>query len=552
MPRLAPTALIPLILSIANCATAQTLKGRVWTHEQHGIKMTIPEGYASIPLQVDEKWISAKFLSDKTYLSKYSDGLAAHRGLMRIIIFTEKAKKGSATEVHKTDEGSTFIGVGAVPYQGYRNYVKRHRKDFIFSKEDETRIGGADSLMCEVKIHKARPKLHLYSVVIRQPTFEMAVEFEVLEDRLDKVKQNCLRALKSIRIKAPSNEASAPITHKGAKRTSTRLWTEFRSEWRKRPSLERDEIRKVMEQQHHVATRKATPDDWTTNESKHFLVISHANPKFTKQITNGAELFYKWCETEFGSLGEDYVRRPVLRLCKDSAEYRLLGSSSSTNWSLLVSDREIGTYYELGTGSSGQNISTLFPGILQHFLQERDPYIVSYTPDWLKWALTDYVRECHVSDRKLDFRVKNRALDGLVDLQGNYVLIRELLRNGKLPKLQELLGMNKVKFPKMRSSALRYVMGPGSRDKAFKNYLTRYFKTAIAVGEEYDNSNAITAKHTETEQEKEERAKAYATQSKARAKQLQNEINEKMLADINAKTWAKHETAFVKFVKKGR
>ncbi len=552
MQRLAPSVLVAVILSIANCATAQTLKGRVWTHEQHGIKMTIPEGYATIPLQVDEKWISAKFLSDKTYLSKYSDGLAAHRGLMRIIIFTEKAKKGSATEVHETDEGSTFIGVGAVPYQGYRNYVKRHRKGFFFSKEDETRIGGTDSLMCEVKIHKSKPKLHLYSVVIRQPTFEMAVEFEVLEDRLDKVKENCLRALKSIRIKAPAIGASAPITHKGAKRTSTRLWTAFRSEWRKRPSQERDEIRKDMERQHHAATRKATPEDWTTTESKHFLVISHASPKFTKQMTNGAELFYKWCETEFGSLGEDYVRRPVLRLCKDIAEYRHLGSSSGTDWSLLGTDREIGTCYDLATGSSGRDISTLFPGILQHFLQERDPYIVSYTPYWLKRALTDYVRGCYVSGRKLDFRVENRALDGLVDRQGNNVSARELHRNGKLPKLQELLGMDDAKFTKMRSSALRYVMGPGSRDKAFKNFLKRYFETAIAVGDKDDNTKGMTFKPAETEQEEEERARAYATQSKARAKLLQNEISEKMLAGINAKTWAKHEKAFAKFVMKAK
>ena len=554
MPRLTPSVLVSAFLIIATSATAQELKGRVWSHDKHGIKMTIPEGYATVPLQVDEKWIAAKFLSDKTYLSKSKEWSQEHRALMRIIIFTEKAKKGSATEVHETDEGSTFIGIGAVPYQGYRDYVKRHRTGFFFSKEDETKIGGTDSLMCEVQVHKGEPKLHLYSIVIRQPTFEMAVEFEVLEDRLDKVQKECLRALKSIRITAPAIEASAPITHKSTKRTSTRLWTAFRSEWRKRPSKERDEIRKDMERQHHAATKKTTPEGWTTTESKHFLVISHASPKFTKQMTDGAELFYKWCEKEFGSLGEDYVRRPVLRLCKDRDEYAAFhfDSSNSTGWSLSGSDREIGTYYDNYNGSSGRDVSILFSGILQHFLQERDPYIVTYTPYWLTWALNDYVRECYVKGRKLDFRVEDMERDGA----------RELQRDGKLPKLQELLGMDEAKFTKMRSSsyqmsyatsqALRYVIGPGSRDKVFKDFLKRYFKTAIAVGEKNDDTKGMTFKSAETEKEEEERAKAYATQSKERAKRLQNEINAQMLAGIDKKTWDKHEKAFSKFVKRGK
>lgn len=558
MKTFAPRILVPCVLAAAiltttDAATAQQLKGRVWSHSQHGVKLTIPEGYATVPLQVDEKWIAAKFLSDKTYLSKGKDWNREHRALMRIIIFTEKAKKGSATEVHET-EGTTFIGIGAVPYQGYRDYVKRHRRGFFFSKEDEKKIGGQDALMCEVEIHKSEPKLHLYSVVMRQPTFEIAVEFECLEDRLDKVKKQVLRSLNSIRIKAPAAEASAPITHKGTKRTSTRLWTAFRSEWRKRPSQEREEIRKDMERQHHAATRKATPEDWTITESKHFMVVSHASPKFTKQMTDGAELFYKWCEKEFGSLGDDYVRRPVLRLCKDRDEYSAFhfDSSNSTGWSLVGADREIGTYYDNYNGSSGRDVSILFSGILQHFLQERDPYIVSYTPYWLTWALNDYVSECYIKGRKLDFRVEDYARDGA----------RELHRQGKLPKLQELLGMDEAKFSKLRSSnyemnyatsqALRYVIGPGSRDKAFKKFLKRYFRAAIEVGEKNDDSKGMTFKPAETEKEEEERAKAYAKASKERAKRLQGEINAKMLGGINAKTWAKHEKAFGKFVKKGK
>ncbi|HEB52074.1 MAG TPA: hypothetical protein ENI87_02340, partial [bacterium] len=477
------------ILALATDLTAQQLKGRKWTHDKFGVEMTIPQDFSVVPLQVDEKWIAAKFLCDKTYISKSRDWNHEHRPLMRIIIFTEEAKKDTGTEIHEED-GKTLIGIGAVPYQGYRDYVKRHRSGFFFNKENEARIGGKDCLMCEVEVHKSEPKLHLYSVVFRRPTFEFAVEFEVLEDRKDKLEAKLMKSLRSIRFDDSVVEASAPITGggKGRKRTSSRLWTAFRDEWRKRPRAERDEIRRGMEQRHHEAVRKATPEDWTISESKHFLVVSHASAKFTKQMTDGAELFYKWCEKEFGDLGDDYVRRPVLRLCKDFDEYKAyhFDSSNETGWSLVGADREIGTYYDNYNGSSGRDVSLLFGGIMQHFLQERDPFIVSYTPYWLTWALDDYVRECYVKGRKLDFRVGDATRDEA----------RNLLRDGKLPKLQELLSMNMSQLRDLlkkdrrmgyaASQALRYVIGPGSKDKAFKNFVKRYFETAIAVGEKYD------------------------------------------------------------------
>ena len=553
----APSLLAATILTLVNCASAQELDGRKWSHEKYGVTLTIPKGYETVPLQVDEKWISAKFLSDKSYISKSKEFSAEHRALMRIVIFAESAKKKSGTEVHETEDGTTLIGIGSVPYQGYRDYVKRHRKGFFFSREDDTKIAGQEAQFCEVQVHKGDPKLHLYTMIVRRPTFEIAVEFEVLEDRLDKVKRECMKSLNSMRFTAPAVEASAPITGSGGgktRKTSTKLWSAFRKEWRKRPKKERDEIRKDMEIQHHEAIKKTTPEDWSVTESKHFMIVSHASPKFTKQMTEGAELFYKWCEKEFGSLGDDYVRRPVLRLCKDVDEYKAFhfDSSNETGWSFTGGDREIGTYYDNYNGSSGRDVSVLFSGILQHFLQERDSYIISYTPYWLTWSLNDYVTECYVKGRKLDFRVDDVVRDEA----------RALHRDGGLPKLQELMSMSESEFNNLMkkerrnryavSQALRYVIGPGAKDKSFKSFLKRYFESAIAVAEKNDDGRFTMRKSATTEEEEEEQAKEYSRQSKERAKKLQKEINELMLGDIKEKTWAKHEAAFGKFVKKGK
>lgn len=548
---------VVLSAAFAGPALAQKLDGRKWTHEKYGIELKIPDDFSEVPLQIDEQWIAGKFLSDKSYLSKDREWNHEHKPLMRVILFTEKAKKDTGQEVHESEDGkTTFIGIGAVPYQGYRDYIKRHRKGFFFSKEEEEDVAGEDCLMCEVEVHRSRPKLHLYSVVFRRPTFELAIEFEVLEDRKDKLERDIKRCIDSIRFEEPQAGVEAAITgKKETRRTSTRLWTAFRSEWRKRSLEERSEIRREMERQHHEAVRQRTPEDWQISESKHFLVVSHADKLFSEKMVDGAELFWDWCEEEFGELGDDHVRRPVLRLCKDYDEYKAFhfDSSNTTGWSLTGADHEIGTYFDTSNGNSGRDVNVLFGGILRHYLQEKDSFIISYTPYWLTWAVDNYVSEVYVKGRKLDFRVDGWARDEA----------RQMFRDEKLPALQKLLTMTEAEFTAMQkqdqratyatSQALRYVLGPGGREKSFKDFLVRYFQATIEVASRHDDEWVkIDRSSATTEEEEEEQQRLYSERTKERAKQLQSEINELMFEDMNEKKWEKHEKAYATFVKKGK
>ncbi|MCA8950979.1 MAG: hypothetical protein KDE27_15855 [Planctomycetes bacterium] len=553
MQQATSVALLAATLVAAVHLDAQQLEGRKWTHEKLGVELTIPEGYEVVPLQPDEQWIVAKFLCDKTYIAK-DEWNTEHRPLMRVVAFTEKAKSASAAEVHEEKDGTTFIGIGAVPYQGYRDYVKRHRSGFFFSKEKEDKVAGEDCLVCEVEINKREPKLHLYSVVFRRPTFELAVEFEVLEDRIDKLERDCLRALDSVRFGEPA-AAEAAVTGVGGRRTSTRLWTAFRGEWRKRSLEERYEIRKQIEREHHEAVRKKTPDDWTITESKHFLVVSHTDSKFTDIMTDGAEVFWSWCEENFGKLSDDYVRRPVMRLCKDQDEYLAyhFASSGTTGWSLFDDTFEVGSYYSTYDGTSGSNVSRVFTSILRFYLQEKDPYIIEYTPYWITWALDDYFDNAVVKGKKIDFRAEDWARDGA----------RDMLREDKLPKLRELLELDADGYSALRkkdyranyaaAQALRYVLGPGQRIKQFKDFLNRYFEAAIQVGEADDKKVAAAdPSSAQTEEEEEALAKAEQERKKARKKAMQDKINATVLAGLGDKDWQKLEKAYAEFVKKGK
>lgn len=539
--------------ALAGPTAAQELKGHTWTYDKIGMQMTVPDGFAVIPLQTDEQWIVAKFLSDKTYLSKDKDWNAEHKPLLRVIVFTAEAVKDSGVEVHEGENGSKFVGVGAVPYQGYRDYVKRNRTGFFFSKEDQDKVAGQECLMCEIDVHKDTPKLHLYTVVFHRPKFEVAVELEVLEDRKDQLEKIARKALESVRLTDPETVVSAPTTGAG-KRTSVRLWTAFRGEWKKRPIAERTDIRKKMETEHHEAVRKRTPDDWKVSESEHFLVVSHCDERFTKRMVDGAEVFYDWCKQEFGKLGEDYVRRPVLRLCKDFDEYKAyhFDSSGTTGWSAPGDDFEIGTYWDDYNGSSGRDISMLLDRILIHFLTETDSAIVEYTPFWLTYALDDYVSAARIKGKKVDFGLDDYVRDESRDMQ----------REGKLPKLRDILEMDADKYIDMRKTdrragyattqALRFVLGPGARDKQLKDFLQRYFKASIAAAEKHDKDWTGVSKSAETEEEEERQMKERSSRNKERRKQVQKEINDAVFVGCGDKDWEKFEKGYDAFVRAGK
>ena len=103
------------------------------------------------------------------------------------------------------------------------------------------------------------------------------------------------------------------------------------------------------------------------------------------------------------------------------------------------------------------------------------------------------------------------------------------------------------------TQALRYVLGPGARDKAFKDFLKRYFKAAIDVAEKHDGDwKKVDHKSATTEEEEERQAKEYQQRTKERAKQVQKEINGLVLGQLDEKAWEKHEKAFAEFVRKGK
>lgn len=544
------------IVAAASPLTAQ-LKGGFYENETLGFRVGVPSKWEEVPLKVEEDWIVAKFLSDRSYVTSGKDFSMDHKPLMKIVVFTDDAKKIKRPEMEKIGANTFFIRDGSVPYQNYRDYLKRNLRGegFFFSEEKQDKVSGVDCMQYEVKLEKREwLKRRLVTWVFKGEGMDVAVEFEVLEDRYDNLigqVRNSLRSFRFVERKesdvATSDDAAAPAK----KQPTSALWTKSRKEWRKLPAEQRLEQRKQIEQNRFEAVKARTPQDWTISRSDHFLVISHADPRFTKTCVDAAEVFHDWLEKTFGDLTDEYVRHGVLRVCKDWDEYeayRFKGSNEARGFS--VSDnREAVTYRDNYNGTSGRDVGYFLDDIFATYLYDKDPLVYGYMPAWLSWGLSRYVARAQVKGRKITFDPDDWEKEE----------IRELIRGDKLHDLKTLMSLDYDQYWSMYKSerrtdselcsVVRFILGPGRRHPRLKNFLPNYLKAVIEVGEEFDEKEGVVHKEATTEEEEEQQAKQVDSKLKERRKAIAAKLNARMTGDWTDKDWQSLQRAYEKAIK---
>lgn len=555
--RLVALALAGAFAALAPSTRAQVVRG-TYIDEELGFRVRVPDDWSEIPVRIDENWIVAKFLSSKTWLSKSRDWNEEHRPLMTVIVFTEDAKRFQGWA--KTRRGNTtFVRITELPYQNYRDYLKRNLESgYFYDTEDETEIAGCKVSRFEILQHKSEPKKRLFTHVFHGEDMDVAIEIEVLEDRIDRLRSVCEHTLQSFRFDDGGKlSAAGPSTgSKDAATEDSTLWTKFRDEWKKAPAEERLRIRKDIEERRFDRLRKSTPDSWKVFDTENFLVITHADDKITKKYVESLESFRDWCDEHFGGLSDDYVRKGVLRICNDRAEYEAYRYKvSGDSWTaLLDEDREVVTYQDSYSGSSGEGIAELFDDVLEMYLADVDPLLLQYTPSWLRTGLTNYVTAAWMKGRKIDFRVDDWEREDM----------KQAERDDKLLSLRELTSLDEETYWKelrversIRSqltTAFRFIMGPGRGQKALRTFLHDYMAAVIEIAakhrEEWEALPTTYEKAAETEEEEEARAKKQRTDEGwgKRRKALLEELNQRMLG-FDGKTWDRLQRAYERFAK---
>ena len=422
-----PHSLATLVFLSALLPAQQTFKAGWYTDKTLGFRVKAPASWRQIPTQPDEQWFVALFQSKKDYHNK--EGYS-WKMMMRVIMFDKNVGKKKKEE----EEAKKVIRFGrTMRYRNFKDYVKQTQGGggFYFSVEKE-RKGGIPATIYEVKFEKlTNAKRRIVAWEFKQGDVSFAVEFQVFEEHYKKLRSmmnNTFKSFKFIETEAAdasnSKAAAAEIPD--------------RDEWKKLSPIERHKRRLALEEEQEKKLLAKLPKDWKVTKTKHFLIISHADQKFTKAIIKAGNASWDWLDKRFGKLSDEYVRRSIIRICKDSDEYEAYHSGVGSWFSISFGSfsREVDELQFYQGEVLREQMSYLMRQLMSHYLSDKDDTLMSDAPDWLRSGLGGYLAGTVLKGRKVVFQptVNERiAIAKLIQAGG--------FRKGKLKTPRELMNM---------------------------------------------------------------------------------------------------------------
>lgn len=537
-----------LLLSCLLVGPVLAQKAGIHQDTKRGFALKIPEKWTTVPVQIDEKWIVAKFLCNRSYETKSRDftDYGEHKPVLQVIEFSDEARKLRVNEEQRGD--TTYISKN-VPYRDYKDYLKRNLSEgFYVDKEVAGTEAGVACTKFSVKIEKgAQMKRRLTTWVFRAEGGEFAVECEVLEDHYEKLEPMVLAALKSFKL-IPRTTAATEAAVTGGKGGDA-MWTKDREQWRKLTKEDRQGRRKRIEEDRMGKMQKELPAGWTAKRTKHYLVLSHADQKFTTRLVEAAEAYRTWLESSFDGVSDEYVMQGIIRVCADSDEAQAYVKGSNNYDSFNADDREVVTYQDKGEGNAGTDWGRLFSGMMDQYLYDKDSLLYTNLPTWLHSALYAYVSAAKMRGGKLVLEADDYENDeirdagrtdaflGLKEIMGTKAEEREA---GKAPPRS---------FWAQATRWLRFIVGPGQKKPELKDFLVRYMQSTItaAAALEADRMSGVRGA-ANTEEEEEQRAK----ENKDFWKRRRIEVMARITTELgwSDSSWLSLEKDFHEFMKK--
>ena len=485
--------------------------------ERLGFTILTPKDWSAVATNVDERWVVAKYLAEKSsfWTDKSTGFTAEHKAEMQMIAFVTDAIKAKykVTESETKDGKETRIQF-LNPYKDYKDFLtKRYTGGGWFvDKETQDKVGDVPVTIYEIKVEKGSsegPK-KIVTWIYHVSDMDLAVQFECLEGAYAKLQgefQRCFRSYKTIKR---NGDAIAEASTGGPEVRISENAKDMTPEDRKKE-------RQVMEKRAYDQATKTAPEGWTVKKMGRFLVVSHTDEKFAKSVVEHCDAAWKWLDTNFSFIGEkEYVRAPILRLCKDWNEYKSFVTEGDVNWSNI----EI-VVYNTQEGSNGQGMQHACRVMFEHWMGDRDWRLRVEMPYWISRGFGFMMGSAAVKQDKLEFK----SVDYLHDF------MRELVRDHKNSTARELMSNDQDKFWEdwhndAQAAALvsYFLAGPGAKDPKTKDFLATYVKNLQAVlGELHaeDKKKAESAtgdKEAKTEEEEDAAVKSKGKQREQRLK----------------------------------
>lgn len=341
-----------------------------------GLALRPPKAWLELPGGVDRGATLRLFAAPRAITGR-GEG-ASHTPLLRVM-FLPAGGDASADEKDGLPRRS--------PYRSLEDFVARgFGKDARLASRSAGKAGELDGQRFEAKLPGSIGERTLYGFVQSGEAGELVVAFEVYSDQLAKLKKDFDATLDGLVAVPRDPNAAAPDP-------------------------------------------QASPElGWKASKSKHWPVLSAADPATTKKAIAAAELARDWAIAEFGALVPKSAQPAVLRIFASVDHYNAFLSTVDAVREYSPARRELWFFEDQDAGSS-DGYGMLFRAVLWHALDDANGQILPALPRWLDNGLWEYLRSTKLAGKKIEF-APSEVETGRIGYQ---------LRGNTMPALWDLI-----------------------------------------------------------------------------------------------------------------
>jgi len=521
-----------------------------------GIKLKAPDGYTRVPLKPDEEWIAARWISPRSYYQNDKSGFSIdHKPELTVVAFpSSKVKERVEEKKSGTGEQSRTTLIFKNPYKDYKDYLARTYSDggYFVEKVDKAEVEGVQVETQEIKVEKGTfggPR-KIVTWIYKCDDADFAVSFELVENAWSKLKGDVLSTMRSFRrISKDANAGSAP--------TAPPMVESLKDLSPAQRAARRRDL-EVKSQERFV---KNLTEGWTAKKYGRVFVLNHSDDRCAQRVAENANAILDYCDANLGYIGAgEYVRSPVVRICKDYDEYSTYRKGGGTgsigaiittgadgdidiDFESFDPDRELLTWKDMNsTQTTSEGINS---GVIEHWLREHDNMIYLRTPVWLRIGL----RRCFDMSKS-----KGGKIDFFND-SGERVGLSQQARSGKLSKFQDLMKMDSETLYKDRNrydecaAASRFLLtGP----KKAKDLLRSYFEAVAVIAkrdaEEAKKNMHVGEKQAKSIEDEDARFKQDRQERQNRAKKNLEEVYNAAFGTWTDADWKAFQSAYEKSI----
>ena len=513
--------------------------------EKLGFSIDPPKRWRVIPLSDAERWIAAKFQSERDFAPRKTLG-AYHRPELMVVVLPLESGGAKVTR----DEDRTTVEVRN-SYKDFRDYLEKNAKEafsafgdggFYFSAEKETTVRGTKVIQYEITFDKLTDnprRIHGWAYYADDCIYGVMADYLIEWEK--KLKPEVFAALGSFRMFARTGSLRTGTTTGDGitlvdKTKDDEVVTDEQIEKRRRELTE----------QRFARIKEGLGDGWRVRESKHFIAVTNTDDRYTKELLDHAEALRSWLDQTLGFVGSGFVGRTIIRICADEREAE--GYTSSIPWT-SVGRIEVVTYKDR-EGWSDWAMTSLNRGIFAIWMRDKNPELLWGTPGWLRSGIEGVVEHARSKRGRVIFDADT----------WDSVQLKNLRRDERLLHAREFFELIEKDLWERERSTVQCIafvkfllVGSGARSPRYRSIIPDYTKNLIFLLDEQasadDASKNLAKSEPQTEAEEDDLYRARRSAWDARELDRLNALLERTFDGWDDAEWNRLNAAFVREIK---